>query len=308
LRSARLAAIVALATAMAGSARAQDMEPRAYSASPVGVNFLVLIVSRSTGAVVFDPALPITDVRAEINGGALGVGHTFNLFGKLGQASVAVPYAMGEVTGNVREERGRVTRSGLGDSRARLSVNLRGNDAMTPREFAKTPRRTIVGVSFTATMPASQYSGTKLINLGTNRWSVKPELGVSVPWRRLDLDAYAGGWLYFDNPDFYPGGAVRSQDPLLTVQGHVSYTIRRGLWVAGDWTWYHGGSASVDGGAPSLALNNSRAGVTASVPFLRRYSVKVAYGTGLVARTGTNFRTFAVGLQTVWISPRWSGK
>jgi hypothetical protein len=219
-----------------------------------------------------------------------------------------VPYVLGDVTGNVGENRREVTRSGLADSRVKLSVNLRGNDAMSPREFAAAPRRTVLGASLTITMPASQYSGTKLINLGTNRWSMKPEFGVSVPRGHWDLDAYLGGWIYFDNLDSFPGGVVRAQDPILTLQGHASYTIRRGFWLAGDGTWYRGGSARTAGGAPSTPLNNARVGVTMSVPLARRYTVKVAYTSGIVERTGTNFRTVSVAWQTVWISPRWSGR
>jgi hypothetical protein len=283
------------------------MEPRAYSASPVGANFLVVSYGRSTGSVVFDPSLPLSNVRATVSATAAGVGHTFDLFGKLGLVSVAVPYVLGDVTGNVGEDRREVTRSGLADSRLKLSVNLRGNDAMTPREFAAAPRRTVLGASITATVPASQYSGTKLINIGTNRWSMKPEVGVSLPRGRWDLDGYFGGWIYFDNPDSYPGGVVRSQDPILALQGHASYTIRRGLWFAGDGTWYRGGSARTAGGAPSTPLNNARVGLTMSVPIRRRYSVKVAYSAGIVQRTGTNFRTVAVAWQTVWLSRRWSG-
>ncbi len=201
-----------------------------------------------------------------------------------------------------------MTRSGLGDSRLRLSVNLRGNDAMSPREFAGAPRRAVAGLSLIATLPASQYSGTKLINLGTNRYSLKPEFGVSVPRGHWDLDGYVGAWIYFDNPDFYPGGVVRSQDPILAIQGHASYTVRRGLWVAGDATWYRGGSAQSPGGTPSTPLNNARVGVTTSVPVRKRYTLKVAYTSGIVQRTGTNFRTVSIAWQTVWLSPRWSGR
>lgn len=292
----------------ATAAPAQDMEPRAYSASPVGVNFFLVSYSRSTGSIVFDPSLPVSDVSARINGAAAGLGHTFSLFGKLALVSAAVPYVLGDVTGNVGEDRREVTRSGLADSRLKLSVNLRGNDAMSPREFAAAPRRLVVGASLTTTIPASQYSGSKLINIGTNRWSLKPEVGVSVPRGRWDLDAYVGTWIYFDNPDSYPGGVVRSQDPILTIQGHASYTIRRGFWFAGDGTWYRGGSARNAGGTPSTALNNARAGLTMSLPVRTRYSLKVAYTAGVVQRTGTNFRTISVAWQTVWVSPRWSGR
>jgi hypothetical protein len=303
-------AVVTLVSIIAGAAvaRAQDLEPRAYSASPVGVNFLVVSYSRSSGSVVFDPSLPFSDVRATIKAPVGGLGHTFNLFGKLALISVAVPYAVGRVTGNVGDASREVTRSGLADSRVRLSVNLRGNDAMAPREFAAAPRKVVLGASLTMTLPTSQYSGTKLINIGTHRWSLKPEFGVSVPRGHWDLDAYVGGWFYSDNPDSYPGGVVRSQDPILTIQGHASYTIRRGFWVAGDGTWYRGGSARSAGGAPSPSLDNARVGVTMSVPVRRRFTFKAAYTSGIVQRTGTNFRTISIAWQTVWISPRWSGR
>ena len=170
------------------------------------------------------------------------------------------------MTGRILEQQTGTTRSGLADTRVRLSVNLRGNPAMSPREFAAARPRTIVGASVTLTAPASQYYETKLINLGTNRWSFKPEVGVSVPKGRWDLDAYVGAWFYTSNSNFYPGGAVRTQDPVLTVQGHASYTVRPRLWVAADGTWYRGGSARVGDGEPSTSLNNSRLGVTVSFP------------------------------------------
>src|SRR5262249_50059169 len=61
---------------------AQDLEPRAYSASPIGLNFVVVGYGRSSGSVLFDPTLPITDVKATLNIPILGYGRTFGLFGR----------------------------------------------------------------------------------------------------------------------------------------------------------------------------------------------------------------------------------
>src|SRR5690242_21297902 len=61
-----------------------------------------------------------SDVRAKINATVAGVGHTFDLFGKLALISAAVPYVTGEVSGNVGEDRRAVTRSGLADSRLKI--------------------------------------------------------------------------------------------------------------------------------------------------------------------------------------------
>ena len=297
-----VAAFIA-ALSVAAPAVAQEMEPRAYSASPTGATFLGVVATRSTGSILFDPTLPITDVEAAINGGILGVGGTFDLFGKLALLAAAVPYAWGDISGQVFEEAREVTRSGFADTRVKLSVNLRGNDAMRLAEFAKTPRRTVLGASLTVAAPTGQYDGTRLINLGNHRWAFKPEVGVSMPRGRWDFDAYAGAWLFTTNGDFFPGGAVRTQDPLYALQGHVSYTVKPRLWLAANATWYAGGRSVVNDGAPSAAVNNSRLGVTASLPLGRRQSIKISYGDGIIVRSGTNFRTLAVGWQWLTIRP-----
>ncbi len=282
---------------------AQDMEPKAYSASPVGATFLVAGVSRSTGSVVFDPTLPIRDVDAGINSVFVGTGTTFGLVGKVALFSAVLPVAWGELNGLVGDEARRITREGLADSRMRLSINLRGNDAMRLREFVKAPRQTIVGTSLTVTAPSGQYDRTRLINLGTNRWAFKPEVGISVPRGRWDIDAYAGVWLFTPNADFYPGGLRRTQDPVAALQGHVSYTFKPRLWLAADATWYSGGAARVEGAEPIGAVNNSRLGLTLSIPAGRQQSFKVSYSAGVAVRTGTDFRTLALGWQWLWLRP-----
>jgi Putative MetA-pathway of phenol degradation len=295
---------IVCAALIGGPAAAQDMEPKSYSASPVGANFLVGSYSWSTGAVVFDPTLPLTDIHADVQGFVVAVGHSFNLFGDLGLVTAALPYALADVTGKIQEQAASTSRSGLADARFKLSVNLRGNPAMSARDFARAPRRTIVGASLSVAAPAGQYYDTKLINLGNNRWAFKPEVGISVPIRRVDADAYVGATFFTRNDDFYPGGLARTQDPVVAVQAHVSYTFRPRLWVAVDSTWYAGGSAQVEDGNPSSAVNNSRAGLTLSLPVGARYSFKVAYGSGVIVRTGTNFTTVAVAMQALWLSRR----
>ncbi|HTF66528.1 MAG TPA: transporter [Edaphobacter sp.] len=287
------------------SAAAQELEPRAYSASPVGVNFLAVGFTRSTGAVTFDPTIPVTDVQAHLNIPTLGLGHTFGIWGRQALVTAGMPYAWGDLEGNVAEQQQRITRSGLADLRLKFSVNLHGNPAQTPREFAQVRRRGIlVGTSLTAQAPTGQYDPTKLINLGTNRWALKPEVGISYPWRMFYLDLYGGAWFFGDNSRFYPGESSRKQDPITTLQGHVSYSIRRQMWFAVDGTWYRGGAGYVNGGLPSISQNNTRFGVTLSLPLSKRQSLKVAYSAGATARTGSNFDTIGVTWQFMWFGLR----
>jgi hypothetical protein len=293
---------VLLAVALASATRtfAQELEPRAYSASPIGANFLVVGAGRSTGEVLFDPTVPITDVRAELNAVSVGLGRTFSLAGRLALVTAALPYSWGTIEGTVAEQARQITRSGLADMRVKLSVNVRGNPAMAPAAFVRAPQRTIVGASVTVAAPIGQYDNQKLINLGANRWSFKPEVGISHPVGRWDLDAYAGVWLFTQNEQFFPGEAVRRQDPIVSLQGHASYTLRRRTWLAFDATWYSGGKARVNDGPASSRQSNTRVGATVAWPIGRQQSVKVAYSTGASTRTGADFNTVVVAWQILW--------
>jgi hypothetical protein len=288
------------------SAVAQDLEPRAYAASPIGANFLVASYSWSGGSVVVDPTVAVSDVNADVQVLAIGAGHSFGVFGKLARASVTIPVTWADVTGRVGEQTGEVTRNGLADTRLKFSINLRGNPAMLPSEFAKAPRKTIVGVSLLASAPSGQYANTKLINIGNNRWVFKPEVGVAWPKGPWDVDAYVGVWLFSSNTAYYPGTLTQTQNPMVAIQGHASYTVRPRLWVALDGTWYHGGLTAVDGADASVSLDNSRVGLTVSLPVGVRNSLKVAYSSGLVVQKGTNFNTVAIAWQTLWLSPKFA--
>ncbi len=295
---------ILLVTLRAVPAAAQELEPRAYSASPVGATFLVAGVARSTGSVVFDPTLPFRDVNAKIGVVVAGGGTTFGLFGKLALVTGVVPISWGRVTGRVGDDPSvqAVTRMGLADARFKLSVNLIGNPAMDAAQFARAPRRAILGTSLTVAAPIGQYDGTRLINLGTNRWAFKPEAGVSIPRGRWFIDGSAGVWLFAKNDDFYPGGLMRTQAAVAAFQAHLSYTLRPRLWLAGDATWYSGGAVRVGDAAPTGSVNNSRIGVTVSLPVGRTQSVKFAFSKGVSVRTGTDFTVIAATWQRTWVA------
>ena len=72
--------------------------------------------------------------------------------------------------------------AGLGDPRFRFSFNLFGAPALSAKDFASYQQDLIVGVSLQFSAPLGQYDNTKLLNLGNNRWSFKPELGISKAW------------------------------------------------------------------------------------------------------------------------------
>jgi len=157
-------------------ANAQEMEPRAFSVSPIGTNFLVGGYTRSTGGVSTDPSLPITNVEAVISSGILGYQRTFSLAGRTASAALLVPYVNGDVSGDVEEQSRRVSRTGLGDVRLRFTANLVGGPALTPAQFTQRTPTATLGASLTVVAPTGQYNPAHLINISSHRWAFKPEM------------------------------------------------------------------------------------------------------------------------------------
>lgn len=284
---------------------AQELDPRAYTHVPVNGTFLVWGFALSHGGVLTDPTAPIEDLKATIETPSFGIAQSFNLVGKSAQAFVALPYSWAQVSGIALGEERNVSRSGLSDMRLRVAVLLRGAPALRIEQFAKAQRRTIIGASLTAVAPAGQFSPQHLVNLGTNRWAFKPELAVSKPiGQKWLLDAYGGLWLFTTNPTFFPGTAVREQEPMGTFQGHLSYNFTRQTWVALDATFYVGGRTTISGVPKEDRQANTRVGATFAFPVARRHSVKLAVARGAIVRYGANFTTVSFGWQSAWFPRR----
>lgn len=286
--------------AFAGPAASQELDPRAYTPVPTGGNVLISAYTYQSGDVLLDPSLPISDLSAKLSIATLGYARTFSFFGRYANASFGLPGAHLYAEGNVFEERREATRTGLGDARVKLAVNLLGAPALAPPEFVKRKARTVLGASLTVSAPTGEYFADKMVNLGANRWALKPEIGVSHPTGRWLIDAYAGIWFFTDNDEFF-GGVTRKQDPLFTFQAHVSYTIKPSLWVAFDATFYSGGRTTVGDTVKEDFQENSRVGLTASYPVARGHSVKLSVATGATTRTGQDFNTIGLAWQYMWL-------
>ena len=281
---------------------AQDLNPRAYTRVPVDMPFMVAGFGYTYGSVLLDPTLPIKDLEAKVETPSLGVGTTFSLFGLTSQAFVVLPYSWAQVSGKVVGEDSSITRSGLGDTRFRLSVLFLGAPAVTMAQFAKSSPQSVLGASITVIAPTGQFLSDKLINLGTNRWSFKPEIGLSyMVTKQWFIDLYAGVWLFTNNDSFYPGNSVRSQDPLIALQTHISYNFNPIMWAAIDLTYYTGGQSSINDIYNDDRQNNSRIGGTFNFPLSKQSSIKIAYSTGAIIRFGANFSTVSAAWQMAFL-------
>ena len=280
-------------------ALAQDIEPRAYSNAPIGVNFLIAGYAYTRGGVSFDTALPVSDPQLQTSNAVVAYSRVLDLWGQSGRVEAIVPYAWLSGNAEYNGESLQRTVNGLTNAAFRLSANLYGAPALTLKEFAGWEQDLIVGASFRVTVPWGQYDNTKLVNIGTNRWSFKPEVGVSKAVGPWTLELTAAATFFTDNDDFY-GGRTRAQDPIYSVQTHVIYSSRLGIWASLDATYFAGGRTTIDGVRNSDLQQNWRLGGTLSFPVDLHNSIKFYASSGISARTGNDYDLLGVAWQYRW--------
>ena len=281
------------------SVRAQDLEPRSYANTPVGMNFLLLGYFYSDGDVATDPSLPLKDGHVTVNGAVTGYIRSLGMWGKSGKLGVVLPYACADGTAKLAGQPGERDICGLADPRLRLSINLYGAPALTPEEFRSYLQDLIIGTTLQVTAPYGQYDSDKLLNIGTNRWSVKTEIGASQALGRVTLELAGAATFYTDNDNYFDG-QKREQDTVYSIQGHVIYSFSRGVWGAIDATYFWGGRTTTNGVRDDDAQGNTRIGATLALPVSRHNSVKLFASTGLVTRAGGDFDSIGAAWQYRW--------
>jgi hypothetical protein len=97
----------------------------------------------------------------------------------------------------------------------------------------------------------------KLINLGHNRFSFRPQIGVVHARGKWSFEATGAVSFFTVNDNFFDGGTFE-QAPYFTFQGHVIHTFRPGFWARASVGYGFGGQTKVNG-----VDNNDRKGALA---------------------------------------------
>ena len=278
---------------------AQDLEPRAYSNSPTGLNFVITGYGYAKGSVLTDPSLPLENVSNEAHVGVFAYATTLNVLGQSAKFDMIVPYSSLAAKGLVFGLPHARYVTGLADPAFRFSMNFIGAPALTAAEFKNYRQDFILGASLRVTAPLGQYDSDKLVNIGTNRWSFKPEIGFSKAFGPWTVELTPGVVFYTDNGDFF-GGKTREVAPLVALQAGVSYTFEPGCWLALNAGYYVGGRTTVDGVENNDEQEGTRFGATLALPVNRYHSVKFYGITGYSAQREHDFQAVGIAWQYRW--------
>jgi hypothetical protein len=279
---------------------AQELTPRIYWPAPKGTQVLVAGYSYAAGDLYFAPSIPIKGADSKINAGVLAYLHTLGLWGRTSNLLVELPYAWGTTKGLLAETPASREFSDFGDLRITLNVNLRGAPSMTPEDFLalRANPHLIIGASLKVIAPTGHYDSDRLVNVGTNRWAVRAQLGSIIPLKPTWLlELTAGAWFFGDDDDFIAG--KKEQDPIFSAQTNLIKRIRPGFWASLDLTYYTGGQQTIGGNRLGDTQRNVKIGGTVVVPFRGRHAIKIGYANGIVTRYGDDFDQFLVSYQVL---------
>jgi hypothetical protein len=278
----------------------QELEPRSLTNIPIGTNFLVFGYGYATGNILLDPALPIEDLESRVHTFIGAYVRPINFFGMSGKVDVIVPWAAGDWEGLLEKEHKQVKRDGFGDPRIRLSFNFLGAPAYTGQfDVAKT-KKTVAGASLQIITPFGEYFSDKLINLGSNRWTFRTQIGVAHSFGKWIIEGYSGIWIFTPNNDFW-GGFKLEQRPLFTLKLHLIYSLPpNGSWITIGAGYGIGGRALIDDIERDTHISTLRLGLVYAIPLTRGHTIKLGLTSGRRFEKGADFDAIVLSYQYFW--------
>jgi hypothetical protein len=278
----------------------QFNDPRAYENTPVGTNQLELGYTYVHANASLDTSLVVAGAKLNVNQGIIDYKRYFGFFHHLMWVEGGVPVA--GLSGSISGTNIQGSTRGTGDSSYALGMLLKGGPALSVEQFKHYQPTTTLGLSLTMTAPTGSYQPSRILNLGSDRWSFKPELAWLHPFgheQQWELDAYANVSFYTDNTSYH-GKEILRQDPLPGIEGHLSYSFTDNIWASFDTRYSFRGTTTVDGVPQNNAQQNFISGMEVTVSLNPRNTLIFEFAKALVHNNGPAVVGFSLRYDYTW--------
>lgn len=283
---------------------AMELTPRQWNHLPLGTNFAGFGYAYTEADISFDPVVKLDDVEMDLKTWAGKYIRTFELFDKSARVDLTQAYQQGDWTGLLDGTPASTSRDGWSDTLLRLAVNLYGAPPLRGKEFAAyragMDTETIVGLALAVRLPTGEYMDDKLINLGQNRFTFRPQLGITHTRGKWTTEVTGEVSFFTDNDEFYNGNTLE-QAPVYFIHSHLVYTFRPGLWLGMGVGYDYGGENTLNGIDKDDRKENFAWGGSFAYPINRSSGVKISYiGTRKQESTGFDSDTLIAVLSFAW--------
>lgn len=279
---------------------AQELEPRALTNLPVGMNFALSGYAYTQGNLLFDPALPLEDAEAKLHSVFGAYVRSINFFGMSGKVDAIIPYGIGHWTGVYTGIDTATSRSGFGDIRVRLSFNFLGAPALKATQFRDFQPGQISGFSLQIIAPTGQYYPDRLINLGSNRWAFKPQWGYAWNYKKWIWETYVSAWFYTKNDNFWGGNELKVK-PLFALKLHSIRKLNKGKWVALNFGYGIGARAYINDELRDTRISTIRITAVYAMPLGKNHTLRVDAKSGIRLEEGADFNSIGLIYQYRWM-------
>jgi hypothetical protein len=263
--------------------------PRAYQLVPAGSQILTFGYLGQDGNSSIDPGATVRGSSVDINVGFLQYVKTFEFAGQQAGAFAILPY--GDLQGTLKLGANPIipdsvtgNSNGLADMVLGATFGITGAPNLPLAEYVAFKPGFASGILAKLYLPTGEYDADQLFNLGTNRWSLQigglfsQTYGSSYLDPRLTTIELIPAVTFFgDNTDPFRGDNL-SQDPLLTLEAHVTHNVSRAVWISADLYAMSGGETETDGVSDDNSKYSVGLGASVNVALSKTSSIKATYG------------------------------
>jgi hypothetical protein len=267
---------------------------------PIGTNFTMLGYGYAQGNILLDPVVPIEDLDAKLHAIVGAYVRSISILGNSAKINAIVPFAAGDWSGKLTGQDTSTSRTGLGDPKIGFSYNFVGSPAIKAAEYSDYQQKTIMGFNIWTSIPFGQYYSDKFLNLGSNRFNIRTQIGVSHQHKGWFFEGYISSWFFTVNKDFYGGNELK-QHPFLAGKVHVIRSFKKGIWLAVDGGYGYGGRTEINGEKMDTRMSTFRFGLTLAVPVATRHSLKLVITSSRRLERGPDFDAISISYQFFWI-------
>ncbi len=281
-------------------AYAQFTDPHSYDDTPVGTNQIEIAYAYARANASIDTSLIVSGARFDLNQETITYTRYFGFLHRLIWVEAGVPLA--DLNGSLSGTSLQSSTVGTGDSSYTVAALLEGGPALSVAQFASYRPITTVGVSLTITAPTGQYDPHQVLNLGSDRWSFKPEIAISHPFgteQKWEVEGYANSFFFTDNTS-YRGREILRQRALPGLEGHISYSFIDRLWASLDARYSFRGSTFINGVNEDNAQQNFSLGSEVNLSLNSRNSLVFEFAKSLLHKNGPASSGFAVKYHYSW--------
>ncbi|MBW8189856.1 transporter [Neiella marina] len=283
---------------------AEELTPRRWSHLPIDTHVAGFGYAHTEADIAFDPVLQAEDVTADVDTWVGVYMHSFSLFERSVRVGIAQGYQKGRWKGLLEGEPARADRQGLTDTVVRFSINLYGAPPLAGKAYRSyrmaADNELIVGAGMSVQLPTGDYMDDKLINLGSNRYTFRPQFGAVYKMGHWSIEGTVVGAFYTDNDDFWNDNKLE-QDPLYSLRGHLIYDFSPGKWVSFSALHNYGGRSTINGEQKDDEKQNSIWALSGGHPLSKTWGIKFAYIHSHNHKdTGVEPDSLVVALSTFW--------